>query len=289
MKKLLTLVAAFGLLGGAPYAAHAASQVDLKAPGTPHQDLQRFRAYFKHRFPNVPFADFANGAYAVGPADKRQQWKDVMEFPPYMDALDKGKKLFNTPFANGKTYASCFPHGGKGIRQNYPYFDTNTGKIVTLEGAINTCREKNGEKPLKWKKGAIAQISAYMASTSDGKPLHIVIPNDPRAHAAYERGKEFFYAKRGQLNMSCADCHVFNSGNRIRANTLSPTLGQPTGFPVYRAKWGALGTFHRRFAGCNKQVRFKPLPAQSTTYKDLEYFLTYMSNGLPVNGPSYRE
>ena len=43
-------------------------------------------------------------------------------------------------------------------------------------------------------------VSAYMASTSRGKTINIVIPDDPRALAAYEDGKRHYYAKRGQLN-----------------------------------------------------------------------------------------
>jgi len=45
---------------------------------------------------------------------------------------------------------------------------------------------------------------------------------------------------------------------------------------------------HRRYGGCNKQVRAKPLKAQSTTYRNLQYFHTYMSNGMKLNGPSVR-
>ncbi|RMG27532.1 MAG: sulfur oxidation c-type cytochrome SoxA [Gammaproteobacteria bacterium] len=268
----------------------AASITILPTAGTasPESDLKAFRAYFMKRFPNVPFDEFANGVYAIDKVS-REQWKEIEEFPPYEIDIEKGKKLFNTPFKNGKTYASCFPNGGIGIRQNYPYFDTTTGKVVTLESAINACRVRNGEKPLKWKKGKIAQISAYMAYTSRGKRMNIKIPDDPRALAAYERGKFHFYAKRGQLNMACADCHMYNAGNRIRADILSPALGHVTHFPTYRSKWGSLGTLHRRYAGCNKQVRAKPYKAQSDEYRALEYFESYMSNGLPVNGPGARK
>jgi len=268
----------------------AASIALLPATGTasPESDLKAFRDYFQKRFPNVPFDDFANGVYAIDQAS-REQWEAIEEFPPYEIDIEKGKELFNTPFKNGKTYASCFPNEGIGIRQNYPYFDTRTGKVVTLESAINDCRVKNGEKPLKWKKGKIAQISAYMAYTSRGNRIDIKIPDDPRALEAYERGKFHFYAKRGQLNMACADCHMYNAGNRIRADLLSPALGHVTHFPVYRSKWGELGTLHRRYGGCNKQVRAKPFKAQSDEYRALEYFHTYMSNGLPVNGPGARK
>jgi sulfur-oxidizing protein SoxA len=255
---------------------------------TPQQDLAEFQDYYKKRFPDTPFADFANGVYSIDPAS-REQWEDIEEFAPYELNISSGEALFNKPFANGKTYASCFANDGIGIRQNYPYFDTDRGEVVTLELAINDCRKANGEKPLKWKKGAIANISAYMAYTSRGNVFDIKIPNDSRALAAYERGKKHFYQKRGQLNMACADCHKFYSGNMVRADLLSPALGHLTHFPVYRSKWGGLGTTHRRYGGCNKQVRAKPFKAQSAEYRALEYFHTYMSNGLAVNGPGARK
>jgi sulfur-oxidizing protein SoxA len=128
-----------------------------------------------------------------------------------------------------------------------------------------------------------------MAYTTRGKPITTSIPSDPRALEWYERGKEHFYAKRGQLNFSCADCHVGNSGNKIRADILSPALGHVSHFPVYRSKWGGLGTIHRRYEGCNKQVRAKPFKKQSDEYRALEYFHTYMSNGLTWNGPGARK
>lgn len=278
MKKMLAMAAALATLVSAPLATQA----------SPQQDLKEFREYYMKRFPGVPLAEYQNGVYAIN-ADARVSWEAIEEFPPYEEALEKGEKRFKTPFANGKTYADCFPNGGIGIRQNYPYFDSASGQIKTLEQEINECRKANGEKPLKWKKGAIAEISAYMASTSNGKKLNVKIPNDPRALAAYERGKRHFYGKRGQLNLSCANCHKDSAGMRIRADTLSPALGHLSHFPVHRLKWSGLGTTHRRYGGCNKQVRAKPFKAQSDEYRALEYFHTYMSNGIPVNAPSSRK
>jgi sulfur-oxidizing protein SoxA len=277
MKKILTSVS-IALLLALPFTTMA----------TPQQDLEEFQDYYKERFPGTPFDDFINGVYSIDAAS-REQWEDIEDFPPYELNISSGEELFNKPFANGNTYASCFFNGGIGIRQNYPYFDTVRGEVVTLELAINKCREANGEKPLKWKKGPIADISAYMAYTSRGNVFDIKIPDDPRAVAAYERGKKHFYQKRGQLNMACADCHKFYAGNYIRADLLSPALGQLTHFPVYRSKWGGIGTTHRRYGGCNKQVRAKPFKAQSAEYRALEYFHTYMSNGLVVNGPGARK
>lgn len=274
MKRAVTFVLGAALVAGLAWA-------------TPEEDRQAFTEYFLKRFPDVTVEDYVNGVYAI---DKPayEQWQQIEEFPPYELALAEGKDLFETPFANGKTYADCFPNGGIGIRQNYPYFDSETGQVKTLEQEINECREKNGEQPLGYKKGAIASISAYMAYTSRGNKFNVEIPNE-QALAAYESGKEFYYSKRGQLNFSCADCHVGNSGMMIRADKLSPALGHPTHFPVYRSKWNDMGTLHRRFDGCNKQVRATPLAAQGEEYRNLEYFLTYMSNGMEVNGPGARK
>jgi sulfur-oxidizing protein SoxA len=267
----------------------------LIASASPQQDLKDFRKHYAERFPDTPFQDFANGVYSVDKAS-REQWEAFEEFPPYEIYVDKGEELFNKPFRNGKTYASCFPNAKKGIKQNYPYFDKGTNQVITLELAINNCRKNNGEEPLKYKTGAIAHLGAYMAFQSRGKPVSVNVVNNKTSMDWYERGKTHFYAKRGQLNMSCADCHYHNAGNKIRADILSPALGHTTHFPVYRNKWSlvsnsgdGMGTLHRRYGGCNKQVRAKPFKAQSEEYRALEYFHTYMSNGLTMNGPGVRK
>jgi len=274
-------------------AATAALVVGLGASpmvtaSTPQEDLKAFQSYFTQKFPDVPKAQFVDGVYALN-QDFREQWLNAEEFPPYEESIEKGREMFETPFANGKTYADCMPGGGVGTRQMYPYFDADSGEIVTMEETINKCREANGEKPLKYKKGPIADLTAYIAYTSRGKTFNIEVPNDERALAHYETGKKHFYMKRGQLNLACADCHVASSGMYVRSDLLSPALGNLSHFPVYRLKWQELGTPHRRFGGCNKQVRAKDFPAQSAEYKALEYFLTYMMNGLEANGPGSRK
>lgn len=251
------------------------------------QDISEFRTFFEKRFGNVEFAEYKNGVYAIDAAS-REQWLEIEDFPPYEFAVDEGEELFKTPFANGKSYASCFANGGVGIRQNYPYFDSKRGEVMTLELAINHCREANGEKPLAYKKGPMAAISAYMASTSAGNVFAVAVPSQA-AYEAYTEGKKFFYSKRGQLNFSCADCHMRVVGQKLRADITGPALGQPTGFPVHRAKWQEMGTLHRRYAGCNNNIRAKALPAQGKEYRNLEYFQSVMSQGLEINGPSSRK
>jgi sulfur-oxidizing protein SoxA len=275
LKKIIAIAGILGVLTCAAWAE-------------PKEDIKDFQHYFLKKFPNVPKDEFANGVYAIDPIG-RENWTAIEEFPPYEPFIDEGEKMWETPFANGKGYADCFPDG-PAQRKNYPHWDKKRGMVITMELAINECRQANGEKPLKYAKGPIASLSAYMAYKSRGQTIDVEVPkDDPKAMEAYEKGKQFWLARRGQLNFSCAHCHAQYSSNLIRSDVLSPALGHATGWPVYRAKWGELGTFHRRFKGCNKQVRAKPFKAQGEEYRNMEYFLTIMSNGLKFNGPSARK
>ncbi len=254
----------------------------------PEEDREAFQNYYLSRFPEVALEEYINGIYALD-EDARQQWLEIEEFPPYEFAIDEGENLFKAPFANGRNYADCFENGGIGVRQNYPQFDQKSGEVITLELAINRCREDSGETPFSYDSDEMLSLSAYMAYTSRGNIFNIVVPDDPRAVAAYERGKQFYYSKRGQLNMACSDCHVTSVGAYVRADHLGPSLGQPTHFPVYRSKLGRLISLHSRFYGCVRDVRARPFEQQSAEYRSLEYFLSYMSNGLEANGPGARK
>ena len=255
---------------------------------TPETDRNTFREYYFNKFSGVPLEEYANGVYAIDPIG-RENWEAIEDFPPYEAFLDEGEEMWNRSFANGKGYKDCFPEG-PGIAHHFPHWDKEKGMVMTLPLALNNCREANGEKPLKYKKGAIASLTGYIAYESRGNPTNVVIPDDDsRALAAYEDGKKFYFTRRGQLNFSCASCHIQNPGNKIRSEVLGPALGHTTHWPTYRAKWGEMGTLHRRFTGCNKQVRAKPFKAQGEEYRNLEYFLTYMANGIELNGPGARK
>jgi sulfur-oxidizing protein SoxA len=279
MKKIIRNVA-FGVASLSVAAASVAG---------PEEDRQAFRKFYENRFPQVqPFGDFQNGVYSILP-EARQQWESIEEFPPYELSIERGEQIYNKTFANGKSMKDCFGEDGA-VREKYPHWDKSRGMVVTMELAINECLEANGEKPLKYKKGAIADVSSYMSYNSRGQVLNVEIPSDdPRALAAYEMGKEQFYTKRGQLNFACADCHMYTAGMLYRADTTSPALGHATSWPVFRSKWQEMGTLHRRFAGCHTNIRANPYKAQGEEYRNLEYFVSYMSNGLEFNGPAARK
>lgn len=261
---------------------------DKKASDTsPAEDLKVYRDYFQKRFPGVPMNEFGNGVYAIDKVS-RDSWEAIEEFPPYEPMIEAGEEIWNKPFANGKSFGSCFSDD-PAQRKNFPYWDAKRKMVVTMALAVNECLTSNGEKPMKYQKGKIADVLAYMSYESRGQKINVEIPDDPDALAAYNAGKNFYFSRRGQLNFSCAHCHFESSGMHVRTDILSPALGHTSGWPVYRSKWGSMGTLHRRFGGCNRQVRAKSFKPQGKEYRNLEYFLTHMSNGIEYNGPSARK
>lgn len=288
MKKILLTLAAVGLVTGTLPAVLA----------DPASDLKQFQTFFKKKFPTVPFDEFANGLYALpGMEEYREQWNLFNEFPPYEIGLSKGKKMWETPFKNGKTFASCFKNGGKKIAQGYPYWDEGSQKIRTAEMDLMDCARKNGEdfpfltadldKDTK-ARVQLAELTAAFYSLSQGQRIKIDL-SSPGAVKAYEEGKKFWWQRRGQLNFACAHCHMDLAGKNFGGNQpLSAALGHSTAWPAQRLQWGRLETLHRRYATCNSQVRAKPFKHGDEIYNHLQLYETYMSSGLPLTAPAMR-
>ena len=254
----------------------------------PLDDLYTLQQHFFTQFPTLSRQDFSNGVYALDP-DARQSWLAIEQFPPYEIAIDLGKQLFAHPFSNGQHYGDCFPDYQQGMSQHYPYWDLKTQTVITLSQAINRCRQQNQAPPLPPTSQSLINLTAYLTFLSRDKPITITVPPEPGARAAYQHGKKYYHQRRGQLNFSCASCHVQNAGKRLRTETLSPLLGQTSNWPTYRLKWGRVGTLHQRFIGCHQQIRAQAAAPQSEIFRNLEYYMSYISNGLPVNGPSIRK
>lgn len=268
------------------------------AHADPATDLKQFRQFFKKKFPSVRFDDFANGIYAL-PAmdDYRMQWESLSDFPPYELGLDEGRREWETPFKNGKTYASCFVNDGKNIAQHYPYWHEASRQVRTVEMDLIDCVKRNGETRRfttadlnadTKAREQLANLTAAFYEMSKGQRIEIDL-SDPGAVEAYEEGKRFWWSRRGQLNFSCANCHMDLAGKNLGGNQpLSAALGHPVGWPAYRTVWGHLETVHYRYATCNSQVRAKSAPIGSRIYNNLQLYETYLSSGLPLMAPSVR-
>lgn len=190
--------------------------------------------------------------------------------------------------SEGKSCASCHGDAGEsmaGVRAVYPKWNEEAGEVRTLEMQINDCRENRmGAEKWKYTGGDMVNMTALLASVSRGMPVNVAI--DGPAQSTWEQGKELYYTRTGQLELSCANCHEDNYGNMIRADHLSQ--GQINGFPVYRLKNTKLNSVHARFKGCVRDTRAETYKPGSPEFVALELYVASRGNGLSVEGPSIR-
>ena len=187
----------------------------------------------------------------------------------------------------GKSCASC--HNGidsmAGVKPTYPKWDAKAGTVQTLQMQMNECRtERMGAEAWKYDKGPAINMEAALSSVSRGMPVNVAI--DGPAQSTWELGKEMYYTRTGQLELSCANCHEDNYGMMIRADHLSQ--GQINGFPVYRLKNTKLNGAHSRFKGCVRDTRAETYSPGSKEFIALELYVASRGNGLSVEGPSIR-
>ncbi len=208
---------------------------------------------------------------------------------PAFPAVELGEALWNTVEGEaGKSCATCHEDASetmKGVRASMPKWNEKRGKPHTLETQINACRTDNMKaEAWKWEAPNMLAMTAYVGLQSRGMPVNV--QTDGPMQSWNDKGKELYYTRVGQLDMSCANCHEDNYGKMIRADHLSQ--GQINGFPTYRLKWGGLGSIHRRFSGCMKNIRATPYKRGSDEFIALELYLASRGAGLSVETPAVR-
>lgn len=234
-----------------------------------------------------PLSNLWSGFYYAKDETKAMQM-DEFENPGIL-YVEEGEVLFNKKAGKAdKSCASC--HGNvevsmKEAGARYPVYYPPLKRLINLEQRINLCRT-NFQKAerLEYETRELLALTAFVRHQSKGVPVRVKV--DGAAKPFFEKGKAFYYQRRGQLDMACNHCHEGNYGKMIRSNLLSQ--GQANGFPTYRLKWQGLGSLHRRFRGCNKQVRAKPYAFGSENYVNLELYLNWRGGGLEVETPAVR-
>lgn len=293
MKKILTLLAALGI----------AATFALPAYADPQSDLKEFQDFFKKKFPDVQFDEYANGLYAL-PQFKayRESWVAANEFPVYELGLDRGKKLWESGFDNGRNFAWCVKKDAIKPAYTYPRWDKASKSIRSAEMDIMECAKANNADPKeltfltadlgKDEKARVqlAELTAHFYSMYKGKRVKPDVDfTDKDALAAYEKGKKYWWTRRGQLNFACANCHIDMAGKDLGGNQpLSAALGHTTAWPAQRYDWFRIDTLMQRYSTCNSQVRAKPEKHYGPEFLSLQLYETYMSSGLPLTAPAMR-
>ena len=208
---------------------------------------------------------------------------------PAMVFVDKAMDAWETvEGSEGKSCASCHDDVDEsmaGVRAVYPKWNEQAGEVRTLAMQVNDCRENQmGAKPWKYTGGDMTAMEALISVQSRGMPVNVAI--DGPVQSMWEQGKEMYYARTGQLELSCANCHEDSYGLMIRADHLSQ--GQINGFPTYRLKNAKLNNVHARFKGCVRDTRAETYKPGSSDFVALELYVASRGNGLAVEGPSVR-
>lgn len=207
---------------------------------------------------------------------------------PGMLAVKEGEALWSRPPGTGKpACAGC--HGElasqRGVAARFPAIDPQMNTPADLPGRIQLCQTRHQGVPASSREsGALLALEAALALQSRGMPIEP--PSARGLGDAVKRGEEIYRRRFGQLDLSCAQCHSDNWGKSL-GGTKVPQ-GHPTGYPIFRMEWQAMGSLQRRFRNCLTGVRAEPFPAGATEWIDLEIFLKQRAAGMSMDAPGVR-
>lgn len=227
-----------------------------------------------------------SGYQEMGAALRAMQDDDTAN--PGMLWVIEGKALWSKPEgAAGKACADC--HAGEsameGVAARYPAFDAASGRPIDLGQRIARCRvERQQAEPVAAESRALLALSAFVARQSRGQP--IAPPQDERLRPFVATGETLWRQRQGQLNLSCAQCHDDNAGGRL-AGAIIPQA-HPTGYPIYRLEWQAVGSLQRRLRNCLVGMRAEPYAYDSAEYVALELYLMSRAKGMTFEAPGVR-
>jgi len=222
------------------------------------------------------FADMARETQAMQRDDMQN---------PGMLWVAEGEELWHRP-SGSQACSGCHAEGSmRGVATRYPAWDAATGAPIDLAGRIQQCREtRQGAPPLARESQPLLALSAFVGEQSRGMP--IAPPADARLAPAREAGRALYAERRGQLDLSCAQCHDDNAGRRLAGSVIPQA--HPNGYPLYRLEWQAVGSLQRRLRGCMTGVRAEPFAYGAPDYVAIELFLMSRAAGMAMETPAVR-
>jgi len=235
----------------------------------------------------MPLAERKSGYEFMGRETRTMQDDDTAN-PAMLSVLD-GETLWQRK--DGSAAKSCVDwHGDartsmKGVAARYPAFDAARRRPVDLEERVNICRaEKQQATPLAFESKELLALAAYVGRQSRGMPIDIA--DDARMRPFLQAGRDMFTKRQGQLNLSCAQCHDDNWGQKLAGAPIPQ--GHPTGYPLYRLEWQTLGSLQRRLRNCLFGMRAVSYPYGAPEYVNLELYLMWRARRMPIETPAVR-
>jgi sulfur-oxidizing protein SoxA len=235
----------------------------------------------------IPPADRRSDYEFMGPQTRAMQDDDTAN-PGMLGVLD-GEALWNRRDGEAnKSCADCHNEARssmKGVAARYPAYSPALGRPIDLEARINQCRTgQQKAKALAFESKELLGLTAYLALQSRGMPIDVAA--DANTQPFIAAGAEIFNRRQGQINMSCAQCHDDNWGQKLAGAPVPQ--GHPNGYPVYRLEWQSLGSLQRRLRNCMSGMRAEPYPFGAPENVALELYLMWRARGLKMEAPAVR-
>lgn len=218
-----------------------------------------------------------------------RDWTDPF-VNPSAELIDTGRVFFEKPGPNGKSCASCHAdpaNAFKGWAARMPYYEPRLDKVVGIaEFVARHARATTGAEWLMQSPENTA-LHVYLSNLSAGMKVKLDV-SSPGAQEALERGEALTRLKIGQQHMACVDCHEKIGETWLRGQFLGKLPGQVAHFPLWRTSRQETWDIRKRFQWCGVQIRANDLPPDAKEYGDLELYLTYISEGWPIEAPNIR-
>jgi len=206
---------------------------------------------------------------------------------PAMLWVKEGQSLWTVKAGpSNKACADCHGDvsGMKGVAPRYPAFSEAQKKVITLDQQILFCRaQAQKAEPWTLETKPVLSLAALIGLQSRGLPLAKTGPAEAQTVAD---GRALFTGRRGQMNLSCAQCHDDHAGQSLAGATIPQ--GHPNGYPIYRLEWQDLGSLERRLRNCLNGVRSDPWLPGSPESVAVQIYLRDRAAGLLVETPAVR-
>jgi sulfur-oxidizing protein SoxA len=235
----------------------------------------------------IPLSERKSGYEFMGRETRSMQDDDTTN-PGMLWVLD-GEALWKRKAGQAnKSCADCHGEASvsmKGVAARYPAFDAAHKRPVNLDTRINICRteQQNATRFAPESKDLLA-LAAYITRQSRGMPIDIKL--DEHTRPFIEAGRKTYELRQGQLNLSCANCHDDNWGQKLAGAPIPQA--HPTGYPQYRLEWQTLGSLQRRLRNCLVGMRTESFPIGAPDYVELEIYLMWRARGMPIEAPAVR-
>lgn len=235
----------------------------------------------------IGLGELRSGSAFTSPEVRTQELDEFAN--PGMLWVERGTRLFREPAGSAKQACSGCHDAARmpmrGVAARYPAIDAKSGKLFNLADRIVECRVTHqlAARP-EWESEELLALTAYVMRESRGLPITANVTGPARRH--FEAGRVLYEQRSGQMNLACMHCHDQLWGKTLFNERISQ--GHANAFPIYRLNWQSAGSIERRLRACYSGIRAEMMPYGAPEHRELELYLAWRAQGLPIETPGVR-